>query len=302
MKVCIIALDALEYELVQTFYCENLKQKQYGKIDLTEFKQQSPTGEPFTPVIWSSFITGKMPTQTGITIERVHSNPVLEAVRKLLIGFGLADEIVNTLSIQRKDWIKEKILRPIGLRARGRAKFIGVKEAWKTEEEYYRKMKLGTIFDFSKNPIVVAMPAFKRYSNVRARETAESLIKGRITREEFAQQEIDFFDKEINEAFILSQKNWDLFVFYTKIIDYVGHFLAWDKRTMWHLYERADKFVEEFTKKVGRNTFILVISDHGMKRTGMHSDHAFYSTNSLLSLEKPKITDFYRIITEKLVT
>lgn len=38
MKVCIVALDALEYDLVQKFYCENLKQKEYGKIDLTEFK------------------------------------------------------------------------------------------------------------------------------------------------------------------------------------------------------------------------------------------------------------------------
>ena len=56
IKVCILALDALEYELVDRFYCENLKQGEYGRIDLTEFKQHSPTGEPFTPVIWSSLL------------------------------------------------------------------------------------------------------------------------------------------------------------------------------------------------------------------------------------------------------
>jgi arylsulfatase A-like enzyme len=71
---------------------------------------------------------------------------------------------------------------------------------------------------------------------------------------------------------------------------------------MWLFYERADKFIEKLENKVPDDTFILVISDHGMQRNGVHSDHAFYSTNTLLGLRNPKITDFYGIITEKLAT
>ena len=66
MKACIIAIDALEYDLIESLFCENLKQNEYGKIDQGLFKKYSPTGEPFTPVVWSSFITGKIPEETGI--------------------------------------------------------------------------------------------------------------------------------------------------------------------------------------------------------------------------------------------
>ena len=131
---------------------------------------------------------------------------------------------------------------------------------------------------------------------------AKSLLHKEISKAEFIQKEISLLDEEIDYAFTLLNKPWDLFVFYTKVIDSVGHFLAWDTKSMWHLYERVDNFVKELTKRVGSNTFILVISDHGMKRTGIHSDHAFYSTNVRLNLTNPKMTDFYNIIAEKLGT
>jgi len=51
--IIILAIDALEYELVEKFNCQNLKQKFYGKTDISEFTQ------PRTIVLWSSFMTGK---------------------------------------------------------------------------------------------------------------------------------------------------------------------------------------------------------------------------------------------------
>lgn len=51
--ITILAIDALEYTLVEEFNCTNLKQKFYGKTDIREFS------EPRTMVLWSSFMTGK---------------------------------------------------------------------------------------------------------------------------------------------------------------------------------------------------------------------------------------------------
>ncbi len=51
--VVVLAIDALEYDLVEEFDCENLKQKAYGKTDISEFDQ------PRTMVLWSSFMTGE---------------------------------------------------------------------------------------------------------------------------------------------------------------------------------------------------------------------------------------------------
>lgn len=49
----VIAIDALEFDLVEEFNCVNLKQISYGKTDISEFSQ------PRTMVLWSSFITGE---------------------------------------------------------------------------------------------------------------------------------------------------------------------------------------------------------------------------------------------------
>lgn len=51
--VVVLAIDALEYTLVEKYQCDNLKQKFYGKTDISEFS------EPRTMVLWSSFMTGE---------------------------------------------------------------------------------------------------------------------------------------------------------------------------------------------------------------------------------------------------
>lgn len=50
--IVVLAIDALEYDLVEKFKCRNLMQKFYGKTDISEFS------EPRTIVLWSSFMTG----------------------------------------------------------------------------------------------------------------------------------------------------------------------------------------------------------------------------------------------------
>ncbi len=51
--IIVIAIDALEYNLVERFGCKNLKQEYYGKTDISEFSQ------PRTMVLWGSFLCGK---------------------------------------------------------------------------------------------------------------------------------------------------------------------------------------------------------------------------------------------------
>ena len=50
--IVVLAIDALEYDLVEKFQCRKLMQKFYGKTDISEFS------EPRTMVLWSSFMTG----------------------------------------------------------------------------------------------------------------------------------------------------------------------------------------------------------------------------------------------------
>ncbi len=51
--IVVLAIDALEFNLVEKFDCVHLKQRFYGKTDISEFS------EPRTMVLWTSFMTGK---------------------------------------------------------------------------------------------------------------------------------------------------------------------------------------------------------------------------------------------------
>lgn len=51
--IIILAIDALEFDKVEEFNCNNLKLDYYGKTDISMFS------EPRTMVLWSSFMTGK---------------------------------------------------------------------------------------------------------------------------------------------------------------------------------------------------------------------------------------------------
>jgi len=49
----ILALDALDLNLVQKFQCKNLMQVEYGQTDISDFNLER------TIVLWASFLTGK---------------------------------------------------------------------------------------------------------------------------------------------------------------------------------------------------------------------------------------------------
>ncbi len=49
----ILALDALDLNMIRNFKCKNLEQKEYGQTDISDFN------EARTIVLWASFLTGK---------------------------------------------------------------------------------------------------------------------------------------------------------------------------------------------------------------------------------------------------
>lgn len=69
MRVFILGLDELKYNIVAENKLENLKQKEYGKPGLprqviVRLKEEDPT--PCTPSVWSPTLTSRLPKETGI--------------------------------------------------------------------------------------------------------------------------------------------------------------------------------------------------------------------------------------------
>lgn len=87
-RVVILGLNALEHDLVEKFDLRNLKQKEYGKIALRDFKLI------ITPTIWASFITGLPPERHKVYGILKWENTFLENLKRLSIKLGL-DKIKN---------------------------------------------------------------------------------------------------------------------------------------------------------------------------------------------------------------
>lgn len=116
MKCIILGFDGLEYNSVEKFQLDHLKQKEYGKTMIPKecFVKVNYFGkermEPFTPLIWSSFLTGKLPEQHGVKRSTFikWENPIVQTLKVVSSKIGLG-------RIQGK----RKFLEKIGFKRRG---------------------------------------------------------------------------------------------------------------------------------------------------------------------------------------
>jgi hypothetical protein len=80
--IVVLAIDALEYDMVEKFCCRHLMQRFYGKTDISEFS------EPRTMVLWSSFLTGKnMENEILAMGDKEMWNTRIEIERTFFSGF-----------------------------------------------------------------------------------------------------------------------------------------------------------------------------------------------------------------------
>jgi len=68
VRVILISFDGLEYNCVEKYNCQALQQIEHGMIDLTPYQDHRPrgrgSGDPFTPEVYATFITGKVPSES----------------------------------------------------------------------------------------------------------------------------------------------------------------------------------------------------------------------------------------------
>ena len=281
-RVCILALDALEYDLVEEFDLENIKQQEYGKIDVSTFKYLA------TPIIWASFISGLPPEKHGLGIEAIPqwTNLVIEKLRQLSIKMQLG-------RIKGKG----KILEFLGFEHRS---------LYETTLEEFKKRKIQTLFSLIPNSKALSVPPYQKWID---RET-QLLLRQAVEKEEkisaFEEHMWNIFERKRDQYVkIIQEGNWNLVMAHFMFTDLLGHIFAGNLTKMFGVYIRAEQLVEDVKKIVGDETLLLIVSDHGMKTFGKgiygeHSDHGFYSSNVQLNLVNPKITDFFDLIVKTL--
>ena len=110
MRVLILGIDALEYNLVQEWDLKNLKQNEYGKITVPIYKAG---GEPVTLVVWPCFITGAEPEDMGYDSPILYRQPLKSFLDYFYFPVTSFSKNDAPDSIMYKQNVKEKIVSTI---------------------------------------------------------------------------------------------------------------------------------------------------------------------------------------------
>ena len=273
MKVFILALDALEYNLVTKWDMENLKQTTYGKFKLSPEYFHEEENVPYTPIVWASFITGKKPSEHRI---------------KSIFTYGKLLEKLRWFKPIKAIKGKRKILWKLGIKPRTVNR---------------GDLNLSTIFDKVKPSIAFQVPTYNE-------STELNLILRVFLQEksikEFIQKTWEIFHLKRRQLFEIldKQKDWKLFMAYFKVADLLGHvYLKKNPKKLKEVYFILDTLTEEIKEKMPNNILFLIVSDHGMQIGddpvfASHSNHAFWSLNIKTNWKPKDITDFYPKIIE----
>lgn len=296
MKCLILAFDGLEYTLVKKFNLQNVMQKECGKvkipnecyIEVESVHFEEPIREPYTPLVWSSFLTGKLPSEYGFML-RKWDNEILNMLKRLSIKLGL-DRVKG----------KGKILELLGF------------NRYHTVLQDY---KISTIFDLTQKSVKINIPIYSEEEKKRWHENRRQFIRlhadPRLDLPTFIKVALQNVFKEFENIKAKTLQglktccDWELFMTYTRLLDTYGELCFTPEGKLREIYRIVDDFVKDVKSLAGENYFCLIISDHGMERMGnsrfgKHSNYGFYSINHRFGLNVPVITDFHNLINNAL--
>jgi hypothetical protein len=163
----------------------------------------------------------------------------------------------------------------------------------------FRLTKEETFLQHFKNPVAIDVPGFSQdlEQHKKERQSMKEFFDKKITVEEYDKMVFSHHEKIKKEFFTkLDSGNHDLMMGYFGAADVIGHLSFGMKLKMKIIYKEMEDIVKKATEKADK---LIVISDHGMQamgRFGDHSDHGFWSVNFPVDFERPKPTDFYKLI------
>ncbi len=276
-EILILALDGLEPEYISSDRFPNLTQCEFGKT----IPPITDIDEPSTPIVWVSFVTGMQPDEHGINKSSVYHS---KTVNKVM------------------DWIGTKVsnrtLRRIFLRFNAVRKYLKNFESFQTHQPRRESIKVPTIFDLIASSISISVPVLDTDVDVRYRGILEAILGG-----EERDNYIDFLMKDFEQDVVQlyeALNKYRLVMVHFQLTDLYGHIYCRDIDKILELYSRMDNFVATVKQQIGKECWVLIVSDHGIDKDFGHTDQGFYSSNISLGLNEPKITDFYPIIMSKL--
>jgi len=255
MRVFLFCVDALEYDFISPRNYPHLKQEQYEKVHIPlRCMTKKPDGliTPFTPIMWKQILTGRCEADVPTSKPDRYKNTVLNWLLRRKLVRNTYRSIVST-----------------GMAKRGLPLRMGFERKNIMEGEE-------SLLTVAKNPLVLQDPVLAeiRWAGIKT---------GEFKPFEILEKFEDIFEEEKREALDSIDETWDLFIFYTKLLDTSGHLLWGRDNFMEKYYQRVEDFAGKIRSILSDDTLMVILSDHGMSLLegssigGRHSHHAYMS-------------------------
>lgn len=281
MRVVILGIDGLEYNLVDEWNLRHIKQKAYTKTDLSDFEVI------VTPPIWASMLTGKkIPEIEELFIKR----------QKFIANKGNITKI-------KTPWYVKLGAKILPLSIRRKLGDIMTSDPFKATYDYLLKTKkYMTIFDYFERTWTNGVPSYGRnVSTPEVKAVMAEAVKGNL--KPLVEYAMKTYEQDRRALFEALDGNYELIFWYTPFLDEISHFYIRKKLKLMNIYFDLNKLVKKVSEKLDENDVLYIISDHGMEpvpedpRGGNHSDHGFFSSNTGELIEKPQ--DLFKLVVSK---
>jgi hypothetical protein len=291
MRVLVILFGGVDYEYVVEFDCRNLKQAQFGRLEVDELWKDRDVATQIT----SQFITGKTWRESGVLGRKRYINENTERLEKRFIRTRFQDH----------PWLgpleyKTRILRE---------GYYAVSRKHSPRKRNYLKddLRCETLFDLVPNSKAVYVPS---YNPEPSWALDRNILDPRYYPSLGEEGALDLAEKNFNwrrkRLFDEVDRDYQLLVAQFQILDSLQHlYLVYSDEPRMdkieEIYRRMDAFAAEIKEAFDQYDRVVFLSDNGAATTEpgrTHHNRPFYSISDACDLDGVNMRDFFGHVLE----
>lgn len=251
--ICVLALDAADYELLQKWGCNNILLERRSKLKTFSWSKD----EPYTPEVWATVATGVSPKAHGIGASKQEmdwNNPLLRFASRF------TEKLPNT--------VRQELGRPF--------------------REYGFESEFNQIEDGVSHPFdaQLSWPGLGKARHLRRMwRLMDDTVRGSMPQPLVDERMKSLTGQELGFLVAMNNTQKGVVGAHAHVLDIAGHLFAEDTETLREWYEWVDAQVGWLRSHCNK---LVILSDHGIQNAssndedlGSHSWRAFISSQGI---------------------
>lgn len=164
-----------------------------------------------------------------------------------------------------------------------------------------------SVLDAASDPYLISIPGvnedMRNYELTEMMDTPNgkdiSDAELDVTPESYERRAFELDSAHLAETLQAINRGHDLVWAHFAGMDFIQHMFADSERLMQRWYKFYDNITEQVLAELGEADTLVVVSDHGMEESGLHSTRAFFGSTTPLWGETPAEMESLRSVLER---